>query len=190
MAISTLSAIFPDTFNDGLSLFSLPWCGCAPPPFQRLGIKLKRAVPCGISMSGFKLDVTLEITNPYMTTLRTTGFSYKIAEKLSGDIDEDDGFVVVLAEGSMEDGIEIAGDGTREVVISCSYGGLGSLGKCLLMGHALDFVMSGEAQYKIPMTETACTIPYQVEGQLATTTSSKTEATEGDTNWNTPNEQV
>ena len=50
-----------------------------------------------------------------MTTLRTTGFSYKSAEKLSGDSDEDDGIGVVVAEGSMEDGIEI------QEIISKSY---------------------------------------------------------------------
>ena len=135
-------------------------------------------------MSGFKLDVTLEITNPNSTTIRTTGFTYKVKQK--GDVVEAEGNAdegPLLAEGSMDDGIVIQGNDTSLVVIPicCSYGGVGSLGKSLLMGgrdKINNFVMSGETFYTIPMTETTYTLPYRVNGQFSPSSDDENAASE------------
>lgn len=121
-------------------------------------------------MSGFKLDVTLDVTNPNSTTISTTGFTYKVTKKPEG---------AVFAEGSLDEGITIPGGETTQVVIpvSCSFGGVGSMGKDLLMGQKIAFVLSGETHYKIPMTETAYTLPYQVEGEFSPKVGSSEENT-------------
>lgn len=149
-----LSSILPESLFD-----SVPCCGGSL-PIEGMDIKLKYAVPKGISLTGFNLNVTLDVTNPNKTTLCTTGFSYKVAQKGENG--------AVFAEGSMDEGMTLPGGETTQVVVpvSCSYGGVGSLGKSLLVGGNVDFVMSGETHYKIPMTETAYTLPYQVEGSF------------------------
>lgn len=152
-----LSSFLPESFLD-----SVPCCGGSL-PLKGMDIKLKYAVPKGIGLSGFNLDVALEITNPNKAPLSTTGFSYRVAQN------KEDG--VVFAEGSMDEGITLpAGETTQVVVpVQCSYGGVGSLGKSLLMGGNIDFVMSGDTDYKIPMTETAYKLPYRVAGSFAPT---------------------
>jgi LEA14-like dessication related protein len=150
-----LSSFLPEILFD-----SVPCCGVAS-PFQGVQIHLQSARPKAITMSGFKVDVTLNIHNPNRTALCTTGFTYKVAQKGENG--------AVFAEGTMDEGITLPRGETTQVVVpvSCSYGGVGSLGKSLVMGGTIEFVMSGETQYKIPMTETTYTLPYQVEGSFA-----------------------
>ena len=162
MATDILASILSESLLDGV-----PCCGGSP-AVQGLDIQLKYAIPRGITLSGFKLDVTLDVTNPNATSIHTTGFSYKIAQKNTEDGTEG----AVFAEGSLDDGISLPGGATTQVVVpvSCSFGGVGSVGKGLWKGGgSIDFVMSGETHYKIPMTETMYTLPYHVEGQFSPT---------------------
>lgn len=171
-----LSSFFPESLLDKVP----SCCGGVKLPFQGMDISLHYAIPKSISLSGFQLDVTLNVTNPNQTTLCTTGFSYKVAQK--------DG--TVFAEGSMDEGLTLPGLETTQVVVpvNCSYGGVGSIGKSLLMGGSIDFVMSGETHYKIPMTETVYTLPYSVEGSFAPTAASKEE--KNDTTTTTTEEEA
>ena len=85
----------------------------------------------------------------------------------------------IFAEGSLDEGTTIPGGETTQVVIpvSCSFSGVGSMGKDILLGEKIAFVLSGETNYKIPMTETAYALPYQVEGEFSPTAKSSEENT-------------
>ena len=169
MTTEILASYLPESFLQGV-----PCCGggwSSPTTMQKgLDIQLRHAIPRGITLSGFLLDVGLDITNPTTTTISTTGFTYQVA--LKKDDEAINGAVAVIAEGSLEEGITVPGGETTQVVLpmNCSFGGVGSLGKDLLLGKHIAFVLSGETQYEIPMTETTYTLPYQVEGAFSPST--------------------
>lgn len=142
--------------------------------FLGLDIKFKRAIPCGtlITSSGLKLKVILDVTNSNCINLRTTGFTYKLANRRKREGKDGAGSSTigpVFAEGSIDGGIDLPKDQTTELVVpvTCSYSGVGSLGKNMVTQNEIKFTMSGKIHYKVPMTGTSRSLPYRTKGTFS-----------------------